>query len=277
MQDQGQECVQTKNLARIPGYQIVSSHVDGTAKSGKTLAAILDGEVCTESEFPTSGKTFRDMQRIVDSLKDYSENRSFAEAAIQTRAEAQLAQMKLQMLQKKIAAGEKKLNEFEKHNEYFKNTLEILSLKYQLYLEKSELAGLRAYLNNGIDRLSEHQNKMIQKREQIAFAAIKKILNDDLKRAPKETSSPALKKCLGKSLQFDSKRPGTEKDILSLLNAKRPVLCSGNVEGIGYHETLIVGYRRNRQGKIDYLLRDSQMAAYVWGMKFECDEILWMH
>lgn len=217
------------------------------------------------------------MQRIVDSLKDYSENRSFAEAAIQTRAEAQLAQMKLQMLQKKIAAGEKKLNEFEKHNEYFKNTLEILSLKYQLYLEKSELAGLRAYLNNGIDRLSEHQNKMIQKREQIAFAAIKKILNDDLKRAPKETSSPALKKCLGKSLQFDSKRPGTEKDILSLLNAKRPVLCSGNVEGIGYHETLIVGYRRNRQGKIDYLLRDSQMAAYVWGMKFECDEILWMH
>ena len=127
---------------------------------------------------------------------------------------------------------------------------------------------------SNIDRTIEHESQIITQQEKITYDQILKNLKEDLAKAPQKTKSNDLSKCLEKIHPFKSSSKASNPMIMDLLNKKLPVLCSGFIEGFP-HETLIVGYRYSADKKLEYLFHDS-VKGLVWGLKAECEEILWI-
>ncbi len=276
MEEEGKSCMKQENLARIPGYQIVSNQIDGATNNTETIKIILDGDVCLETEFPTSRPVFKRIQKVIQALDEYNTNGSFRDAAKINQTEKQKTVVAKKEIEKQILKDELKLNELKQTNAYYKNTLQILTLEYQIYNEKLKVESLQKQLDESIERRVEHQKKLKTSYQKTVYDAILRGLKKDLAKTPTETASVDLKKCLSHDLSFEVTKSPTTSQITELLDKKLPILCSGVVETIGPHQTLIVGYRRNAKGKIEFLLRDSQKAASVWGMKFSCEEILWI-
>ncbi len=275
LETMGEEALYPDQLIQ-GGEQVISGHVDGSQKIGKTLERIHSGQVCTEREAPRSRNNLNMIRQTVDSLESYNKKKAFQEASKKTLTESKNALLEKSKLEKDLTRLRRQKADLEKDG-MFTNALSIVSTSYRIYSTGTRMDELNTFLNSSIDRLIEHEKSLGRLAGSKAFARIMNSLEKDLSKRPDSTASRELRNCLKSGLRYEIEKGSNDSKtnlrIMELLRQKKPVLCSGLIRGSG-HESIIIGYRKNKKGKIEFLFRDSDATTSKnWWTDFSCHNI----
>jgi|GEM_PF-3121833 len=271
----GEEALRPDHLINR-GEQVISGHVDGSQKTGETLERIHYGQVCTVRNPSPSRNNLNAIRQIVDSLESYSKKKAFQEASKKTLTESKNALLEKSKLEKDLIRLRRLKADLEKDG-ILTNALSIVSTSYRIYSTETRIDELNTFLNSSLDRVIEHEKTLVRIAGAKAFEKIMHSLEKDLSKIPDSTASRELRNCLKSGLRYEIEKGSndskTHPRIMELLRQKRPVLCSGLIRGAG-HESIIIGYRKNKKGKIEFLFRDSDAAtSQNWWTDFSCHNI----
>ena len=273
--DHGKPSVRANDPQRFPGVNIISGKIDGSIESGVTAKRILNGSACLENEFAAPKKTLDQIQMLIAQLDEYATSSKRwldADEIVKTEAKSLMSQQEAltkekQVLDKWISATP------------IRTPTDLVLVAFQkikkIRIEK-QIDSINNKINQGLEKYGALASEFLEKRESEVYQTIVTKLKQDIFVIPKTDKTSTLHQCLSKNINLESSSHVTPEKIIKLLINKKPVLCTGNIQNIGWHETMIVGYRKKKNGVVEYLLRDSYLGTLTWDLRVYCDEILWI-